>query len=336
MMLALGANHRPNAKRASAIAAYLASILRTPVRLKPWRAAAGLPLYLTAQYGFYESMIHRRPALFMIADENTMATTTEIARRAAEAAKRFDGAVIIAQPGLSARQRQALIERGVAFVEPEKQFYAPDLALDLRDAANAPRQRPGDALTPAAQLVLLHRLLGASDETATPTRLAPQLGYTVMTIVRAFNEIATFELGAVQKDGREKRLAFDRPRAEIIAAAAPLLRDPAQRSFFARGVLRKTPPLAGESALAHYTDINPPLLPAYAISAGAAREDGAAFGFEEVEEDDAEMRVEIWRYDPALLAIGTVVDPLSLYPQFHHHPDERLAISADALLEAVR
>ena len=44
------------------------------------------------------------------------------------------------------------------------------------------------------------------------------------------------------------------------------------------------------------------------------------------------LMVETWSYDPAGLSDGPVVDPLSLYMQFHDHQDERIAIEADKLL----
>lgn len=318
-------------RRAREVETYVATILKAPLRLSPWSRAASLPIYLARRYAFFEGAIHGRPCLFMIGDEP--ATAAEAARHVAEAAKRFHGAVIIVRQGLSAKERSRLIESGVAFIVPGNQFFVPDLALDLRNRLRTPAKPRGDALSPAAQAVLLHRLLGKSDDAATPTMLARLFGYTVMTIGRAFDEIARVGLGAIEKVGREKRLMLNSPPRAVIDAAAPFLRDPAQRILFARGCGATRLPLAAETALAHYTNLNPPRLPTFAVSAQAARAGLEAAGFEEADEDDAVAKIEIWRYDPVLLSDGRAVDRLSLYAQYRDHADERLAQAADALLE---
>ena len=49
----------------------------------------------------------------------------------------------------------------------------------------------------------------------------------------------------------------------------------------------------------------------------------------------ADALLEVWRYDPRSLGDDRIVDPLSLYAQFWDHPDERIAIAADELLQDV-
>jgi hypothetical protein len=318
-------------QRGREVEAYVAAILKAPLRLTPWTGAAGLPVDLARRYAYFEGAIHGRPCLFMMGDEPVTSAETE--RHVAEAAKRFDGVVIIVRHGLSAKQRSALIGRGVAFIVPGNQFFVPDLALDLRERLRAPTKARADALPPAAQAVLFHRLIGRSDDAATATTLAPQLGYTVMTIGRAFDEIARFELGSIEKIGREKRLILRAPLRALIDAAAPRLRNPAQRIAFARKRAGVRLPCAGETALAHYTDLNSPRLPTFAVGAQIARADLSVLGLEETDEDDADARIEIWSYDPLSIGDARAVDRLSLYAQYRDHPDERLAQAADALLE---
>jgi hypothetical protein len=45
------------------------------------------------------------------------------------------------------------------------------------------------------------------------------------------------------------------------------------------------------------------------------------------------MEIEIWKYDPELLARKGVVDPLSLYLSLKNIKDERVEMALDTLLE---
>ncbi len=46
--------------------------------------------------------------------------------------------------------------------------------------------------------------------------------------------------------------------------------------------------------------------------------------------------IELWQYDPQLLADKSCVDPLSLYLSFYsNNPDERIALALDELVRGV-
>ena len=59
------------------------------------------------------------------------------------------------------------------------------------------------------------------------------------------------------------------------------------------------------------------------------------YGLFETDIDEAQCIVQTWTYDPAGLSVTSIVDPLSLYAQFRSHPDERVSMAAERLLEGM-
>ena len=95
--------------------------------------------------------------------------------------------------------------------------------------------------------------------------------------------------------------------------------------------------MSGETALAERTSMTPPFLQVCATTQARWKALRSKQGLEAVaREEEADIAVEVWRYDPAILSDTTVVDSLSLYAQFHNHPDERISAAADTLLERQR
>ena len=93
---------------------------------------------------------------------------------------------------------------------------------------------------------------------------------------------------------------------------------------------------AGESALAALTDLSPPALPVYAVHYKEWGNVIAESNLRLVKHDeDATSIMELWHYDPKILANAGIVDRLSLYAQFRNHFDERIAKAAEDLLEQI-
>ncbi len=328
----------PDEAFANALEAYLVALLHTPILLSRWEGADALPVFLNRRYGYYNTRIAKRCCLFMLARTNAPLTPADIAKHVAtieEAAG--DYVVIFASRYLTSTLRARLIGLGVAFAVPGNQLYVPQLAMDLREHFRPPERVRGDHLSPVAQAVLFHHILTGRDEGVTPTALAEEMRYSAMSVGRAFDELAARNLARVEKRGREKTISYTAAPGALIELSRTLLRSPVRGRH---GVMfRGEPPplmLAGESALAALTDLNPPRLPTYAIAANNWIHFFARHDIEETNDiDEAEALIETWRYDPASLATGDVVDRLSLHAIYWNDTDERLAQAARQLVQDI-
>lgn len=315
--------------------AYLRATLHIDIELEHWDGAGGLPIYLARRYRFYHGFIADHPCLFMAAAGAIEQTPKEIEHDVQQLRKAFEGIVVFAAPAINSTLRARLIAHRVAFAIPGNQLYIPYLALDLRDHFRAKDRERGNSFSPAAQMVFFHHMLRRGTEEATPSALAEQLGYTPMSIGRAFDELAQHNLAIVEREGREKTLRFKADRRTLWEGCRTLLRSPVRGVHAVRfNAQRPAMPLAGESALARLTMLAPPRLDTYAI---VATEWQAYFKRHAIGdfhyEYEGEAKIETWRYDPRCLGAKDIVDPLSLFARYWDDADERLAQAAAELMD---
>lgn len=318
---------------AEALERYLKRTLLTDVKIHEIDNAISVPIFLEQAYVFFEARIFGVRCVLIAARENA-ATPANLAKHVSLVQSAVDAIVIFGTPSLSAHYRSRLIARGVSFVVPGNQLYIPDLAMDLRESFRASKPQNVERLSPAAQAVLFHYVLRPGEFAATPSAIAKQLRYAPMSVGRAFDVLNAAGLAKAEKRGKERQIRFSADRRELMEAARPLLRSPARSFKHVCGT--RLPPglkLAGESALAELTDLNPPRTETFAVAARNWKAAVESFEFKEVDEFEGNFTVETWAYDPAGLSDGPLVDPLSLYAQFHNHGDERVSLAAQRLLE---
>jgi len=90
---------------------------------------------------------------------------------------------------------------------------------------------------------------------------------------------------------------------------------------------------AGMTALSKYSMLEDDPLPTYAMRDKdfvAALQKGEVYGCGGRE--DAEARMETWKYDPSILARSGIADPLSLYLSLRHSADERVQKEIEKLI----
>ena len=316
---------------------YLKAILQRDVPLKDWDGHEALPGFLTRLYQFFETRIGQTSLLFMSARQTDKHTPAEITKHLDLAKPGFDGIVVYSAERLTSRFRARLIAAGVAFAVPGNQLFVPELAMDLREHFRGPKQERPDKLSPSAQLVLFFHLLKKEQARPwTPTELTEPLRYSIMTISRAFDELAAVSLAQIERRGRKKILSFRAEGRLLIDIAKTLLIRPERRLDQIRW--RKEPPdlpLAGEHALARLSDLSPPATPpVYAVTPEQMRDVLAGGWADQGDADyDSDGALATWRYDPQVLARNHMVDRLSLFAQFWDDPDERLSMAVDRLLE---
>jgi hypothetical protein len=320
---------------------YLAYVLHSDLRLKQWGGAKRLPNFVGRRYHLFTGSIVQQPCLFAIDMDPGDDTPAQITKQIATIEREFSGIVVYTTDRLTANRRARFIAAGMAFVVPGNQLYVPGLAIDLREFFRRQRRRSSERLSPVAQLTLFYCILFARKlqvdiDARTPSRMAKSLGYSAMSIGRAYNELSEFGLATVINQGRQRILSIDKDSRLLLKESRQLLRSPVQSERFAR-CQRLLPPMkiAGETALSSITGLSPPQMPVYALH-GDDWKLLLAKDMEEVDSrDEADATIEKWHYRPDILSERATVDALSLYAQFWDHPNERIAQAADDALDHV-
>jgi hypothetical protein len=163
--------------------------------------------------------------------------------------------------------------------------------------------------------------------------LAGKLGYSAMTLSNVSVELRATGLCEDSPDGRKRGLAFRFDGNDLWTRAKPLLSSPVIKKIWVRTESCSFP-LAGMSALSEYTMINDDNWVTFACRNTRLKKlikDGRISALQDPE--NATGLLEVWKYDPDILANNGRVDRLSLYLSMEDRPDERVRSSLDHLLE---
>lgn len=313
---------------------YVHDALGVGVKTKPWSGADRLPHFLKEKYRFAQAELLGAQAIFVI-DANPQEQSPATIRKHLDVLEAKQHAEFIyVREQVTAYNRKRLIEQKVPFIVPGNQMYLPMLAIDLREHFRRIRQE-STTFSPSTQVVVLHALLRDAGQVLIPTELAPRLGYSAMTMTRAFDELETANLAEVTVRGRERCLRFNGGRRAIWEKAQSFLRSPvSKRLFIRRTESAKDAIRAGLTALAHYSMLAPPGYITYALN----REDWKMLRqrdkvIEVPAQDPDASEIEVWWYPPALFAEGGIVDPFSLYLSLKADHDERTEAALEEMME---
>jgi len=95
-------------------------------------------------------------------------------------------------------------------------MYLSSLGIDLREyIRNLRTTSKKKKFSPSTQVVLLAMLYDWPGDGVTPSLLAERLGYTSMTMTRAFDEIETAGLAIVSMEWRERVLRFEKDNKSV-------------------------------------------------------------------------------------------------------------------------
>lgn len=299
-----------------------------------WEGASRLPAFLTARYRFALMDLQGQDLLLMVDEAPDPEPPATVRKHAEQVRAKWSGPIVYVRDRVTAYNRKRLIEQRVPFIVPGNQMYLPELGLDLREYFRTPPPSKRK-FRPATQAVLIFVLLNRDQDGATASELAPTLGYSTMTLSRAFDELESIELATSDASGRERVLRFHDSHRETWERAQPWLIDPVKSRHFV--ATRPQGLRAGQDALAHYTMLAEPTVPVTAIGHKRWLEfSKASAGAELHDRDSANCEVEVWKYEPREHDSSGTVDPLSLYLSFKQTGDERVEQALEAMMEQVR
>ena len=303
---------------------------------------ARLPQYLTQQYELHQLRVDGSGFLGIVLREPETFQPSRFEKHlgrlmeAQEGESNADDYCLIAEE-LPGYVRRSLVKRRIPFVVPGLQLNWPALGAVVqsrnRHARKVAKTEPR-LLMPATQVVILYALNGGMDAAQTPKALAQRLGYTAMTLSRALDEIEAQGLGRVSREGRERLLDFPEGLKALWEKAESRLRNPVremvrvwQHDLPTEGTFQ-----AGETALAGYSLLAEPSEPVFAIGRDDWKLLARTVERVPIPESDT-CHLQVWRYEPRLLARNGVVDPFSLYLSLKDEPDERVQIALEEMME---
>jgi len=307
-------------------------------RLEEAPPVATLPLFLREQYEFAEiDMFGRRVPLAVEKTPPEELSASEYARNAAVLRHRFGQAVVLVMAKLPSYVRNRLVRESVPFIVPGAQMFLPMLMIDLRERFSKAQSRMQDKLSPVSQLVVIHQILREPDAHIPLAQLGERLAYSPQAISFAQDELHDAKLCEVRRAGKMVFLEFALRGKALWEKAEPLMASPVRRTQWVRwGQPRARAVAAGTTALSRMSMLAEDPIATYAMRDRvliAALKNGQLLGCNGREEADA--RMESWKYDPWALAEDGVVDRCSLYLSLRESGDERVRKEIRFLIEGL-
>lgn len=180
----------------------------------------------------------------------------------------------------------------------------------------------------------LHVLWKKETDKATPAVIAQQLGYSAMTMTRAFDELETAGIGEHSVQGKERHLHFAESGKPLWQKMFPYLNTPVRkRLYVVSSIQPRGGSLAGQSALARHTLLSESKIQVFAFSPYEWKTQMQQGDFLEIAAPEpGAFEIELWKYAPAHFAQDKTVDRLSLYLSLKDSADERVQSALDVLL----
>jgi len=307
---------------------YIEKILDMKTSYEEWDKIKSIPYFLSEKYEMRKVVIDTQNCLIIKAktEGDTVPTIMKHIQklRAVE-----DVPIIVEFEGITQRRRQSLIEERVPFLVRENQIYLPFMGLYLQEKFKM-RSKDIEKLQPSAQLLLFYFIYQKMRPLYTK-QVVEKFGFSAMTITRAVKQLEQTGLVTVAKDGVLKVIASELNGKELFEKVTPLLINPIRKKIYIEKVSQKNDMVkAGITALSEITRINPPSLDTYAIAGQEAST--IEFSTELVDEEN-QIELELWKYDPRTLGVSGHADPLSLAVSLAKNKDERVEQMMAEMLE---
>ncbi len=301
-----------------------------------WQDKRSLPIFLRNMYDFYETSILSRPCLIMAVKEKVEQTPATVRKHLLQVEKKWQDEIIYLQQKVTAYNRKRLIQQKIPFVVPLNQMYLPFLGIDLREHFRNIRETE-DIISPSTQAVVLDYLNGDAQTRITPKVLADKLGYSIMTMTRAFDELQGIGICSITMEGRERVLRFDPDRRKVWETMLEKMRSPVKKRLFIKtSSMNSFGVKAGLTALADYSNLTEPLNPVFALTSKQWKKyhaDNSTMVFD-IPEPNACV-LEIWSYSPELFEKSRVVDRFSLFLSLKNNSDERIQAALGRMMEKI-
>lgn len=285
---------------------YIEEVLGVQVIYHHWKGELELPFYITERYKMRLVEIQEMKCIFLWpkGELNQMGSLKKQIHRI-----RMEEAlpVVFVLESMDRYRRNSFIRNGIPFVVPDNQLFLPFMGIVLREKFYS-KEAPVECLQPSTQLLLFYWALG-DENVIYMSEAVKKLGLSAMSLTRAFRQLELTGLFETGKNGVQKYLKGLDKREEILKKAEQFLVTPVASTIYVnREEKREEWCLAGESVLFHKNKGEAPQVPCYAVN----KKDCRLSGSRELLDASSQVELQLWKYDPWILARDNCVDPFSL------------------------
>jgi hypothetical protein len=305
----------------------------------------GFPVWIKESIQLYDFPLEglAAPLYLVVPKENiTVEHMTRIYRQLAE---KLDAHIIVIADRMPPKHRPLLVKYRIPFIYKDESIFAPELGLKFGQLKRFESKLKFDleskkeTLTPFALKIIAGLLTNKIPQEFTHKflhqKLSEQTKLSSSKLNPILNDLAANGFLLIQGSGPTKTYIKNEIQKiwEITLAAsfAPFFREvrtnyvPNDRSAYS---------IAGETALAHYSNLAAPRQTTIAMTAGEFRSvyQGKIQNTKPSVDFGKPGLVQIWKEDPHLFSSDGVMNPIEVFFSMRTHLDDRIQIALDEML----
>lgn len=302
------------------------NLVRADRELLKW-----LPMGLMNAFDYYEGELAGVKTLFAGMDGDLSDSTPKmLERQKAILNEKVGLPVVFIFPNMPSYLFSRYVKRGLNIIVGNKHLFLPDFLLIVgKDTAE--KRVTAEVMPTFSQLIILYHLEKMKLDGMTTRQLTSVLGISYASVNRALRWLLENDYinltGSKEKKIEFKLLSKDLWLKSNVQMSSPIdFRASTTELWFGeKGYI------SGEHALSEYSMLNGG---SYGIA--ISKEIYKEIRGEVFWDPYGEAAVEIWKYDPAILSEGRIVDKLSLYLSLRDNDDDRVQIELENMINEIK
>ena len=305
-------------------------ILGLTINLKKWNKEKQLPLFILNDYLIQKAIINDIECL-SLTPKGDIPTLPAFKKQLSIIREIENVPIFLQLNAISSFRKRNLLENKIPFILKDKMAYLPFMTTYLTNTQY--EDKSIEKISLATQL-LFTWILYQNTNKYYVSDAVKSLGFSNMTLTRAYRQLCTTELFKEHKDGRKIFLTTSLSKVDLFNKMKAYL----QPTFYSQGYIfkkeiTKDMILAGEFAFSQHTHLNPPKLKTYAIEKKHSKNIKLQ---RECYSYDEQVELQIWKYNPLLFSPNPKnIDVISLILSLLGKEDERLDIEIENLLKKI-
>lgn len=294
-------------------------ILGLTINFKKWNKEKQLPLFILNDYLIQKAIINDIECL-SLTPKGDIPTLPAFKKQLSIIREIENVPIFLQLNAISSFRKRNLLENKIPFILKDKMAYLPFMTTYLTNTQY--EDKSIEKISLATQL-LFTWILYQNTNKYYVSDAVKSLGFSNMTLTRAYRQLCATELFKEHKDGRKIFLTTKLSKVELFNKMKAYL----QPTFYSQGYILKkeiTKDMipAGEFAFSQHTHLNPPKLKTYAIEKKHIKNIKLQ---RECYSYDEQVELQIWKYNPLLFSQNSnSIDTVSLIISLLENIDERL------------
>ena len=303
-------------------------ILGLTINLKKWNKVKQLPLFILNDYLIQKAIINDIECL-SLTPKGDIPTLPAFKKQLSIIREIENVPIFLQLNAISSFRKRNLLENKIPFILKDKMAYLPFMTTYLTNTQY--EDKSIEKISLSTQL-LFTWILYQNTNKYYVSDAVKSLGFSNMTLTRAYRQLCTTELFKEHKDGRKIFLTTSLSKVDLFNKMKAYL----QPTFYSQGYILKKEItkdmiLAGEFAFSQHTHLNPPKLKTYAIEKKHSKNIKLQ---RECYSYDEQVELQIWKYNPLIFSPNPKnIDVISLILSLLGKEDERLDIEIENLLK---